>query len=85
MFVKKSDQAYQTLLDAFTEAAKEYKGQVLFVTVDIDVEDNSRIMDFFGMKEGDVCGTFEVVSVIGLICLPREMSFLSLSRTCDRG
>jgi protein disulfide-isomerase A1 len=54
LFAKKSDNAYKSHVAAFTEAAKEYRGQVLFVTVDIDVEDNSRIMEFFGMKENDV-------------------------------
>jgi len=36
--------------------AKDYKGQVLFVTVDADEEDHKRILEFFGMKEDEVPG-----------------------------
>jgi protein disulfide-isomerase A1 len=36
--------------------ATDYKGQVLFVTVDADEEDHKRILEFFGMKEDEVPG-----------------------------
>jgi len=36
--------------------AADYKGKVLFVTVDADEEDHKRILEFFGMKEDEVPG-----------------------------
>merc|ERR1711902_309458 len=36
--------------------AADYKGKVLFVTVDADEEDHKRILEFFGMSEDEVPG-----------------------------
>ena len=47
---QKSDEA-KPLIDAFRSVATDFKGRVLFVTIDTDVEDHERIMEFFGLKK----------------------------------
>jgi len=50
---KKSAEAEETL-EAFRKVANEFKHKVLFVTIDTDVEDHERIMEFFGLKKTEV-------------------------------
>jgi len=52
-FVSKKAEDFQELLDKFTASAKVFKGKVLFIYIDIDVEDNGRILEFFGLKATD--------------------------------
>jgi len=52
-FVSKKAEDFQELLDKFTASAKAFKGKVLFIYIDTDVEDNGRILEFFGLKAAD--------------------------------
>ena len=38
----------------YNKAVKPYKGKVLFIMVDIDVEDNVNVLEYFGGKIADV-------------------------------
>ena len=46
---------------------QDYKGKMLFVTIDADEKDNKRILDYFGMKEEEIPG-------MRLIKLGKDMS-----------
>merc|ERR1711881_201184 len=47
---------------SFTESAKKFKGQALFVFVDCDKPDNGRILEFFGLKEED-CPSIRMIEM----------------------
>lgn len=66
LFVKKSELT-DTLTEAYKSVATEFKGKVLFINIDIEDEDNMRILEFFGLKE-------EECPSIRLIRLDDEMS-----------
>ncbi|XP_070581396.1 protein disulfide-isomerase-like [Ptychodera flava] len=67
LFVDKSGDNFKTINGEFNEAAKPFKGQVLFVLIDTSVEDNSRILDFFGIKK-------EQTPAVRLIYLDGDMT-----------
>merc|ERR1712127_744965 len=62
LFAAKSAADYDTIIADFTEAAKEFKGKLLFVLVDCDVEDNKRVMEFFGITDEN-CPSMRVINM----------------------
>lgn len=51
IFVSKKAEDFKEKHDAFGDAAKDFKGKVLFIFINSDVEENERIMEFFGIKK----------------------------------
>jgi len=53
LFLSKKADSSKAQLEDYKIVAKQFKGQALFVYLDTDVEDNGRILEFFGLKEKD--------------------------------
>merc|ERR1712064_271852 len=56
LFVSQTSDAFPAQKEMAAKVATDYKGKVLFVTVDADEEDHKRILEFFGMSEDEVPG-----------------------------
>lgn len=62
LFVSKKADDFQTKFDLFKGAAGDFKGKVLFIYINIDEDDNMRILEFFGLK-ADECPTVRYISL----------------------
>ncbi|XP_023810370.1 protein disulfide-isomerase [Oryzias latipes] len=67
MFLPKAASDFQEKMEQFKKAAAGFKGQILFIFIDSDVDDNQRILEFFGLKK-------EECPAIRLITLEDEMT-----------
>jgi protein disulfide-isomerase A1 len=67
LFASKKAGQYEDLLKEFREAAKSYRGRVIFVVIDTDVDENERVMEFFGLKKEDA-------PTVRLISLGQDMT-----------
>lgn len=54
LFAGKSSEGYKGYVEAASKVAKDYKGQILFVTINSDDDEHVRILEFFGMSTEDV-------------------------------
>ncbi|XP_048869846.1 protein disulfide-isomerase [Brienomyrus brachyistius] len=67
MFVPKAATDFQGKMDEFKKAAQNFKGKILFIYIDSDLDDNQRILEFFGLKK-------EECPAVRLITLEDEMT-----------
>ncbi|XP_029290365.1 protein disulfide-isomerase [Cottoperca gobio] len=67
MFLPKTAKDFQDKMEQFKKAADGFKGRILFIFIDSDVDDNQRILEFFGLKK-------EECPAIRLITLEDEMT-----------
>uniref|UniRef100_A0A672YRF3 protein disulfide-isomerase n=1 Tax=Sphaeramia orbicularis TaxID=375764 RepID=A0A672YRF3_9TELE len=67
LFLPKAASDFQDKMDQFKKAAEGFKGRILFIFIDSDVDDNQRILEFFGLKK-------EECPAIRLITLEDEMT-----------
>lgn len=62
LFISKKAGTLDDVLKDYTAAAEGYKGEVLFIYIDIDDEDNTRILEFFGLAPED-CPTVRYINI----------------------
>ncbi len=54
LFISKRDDGFETLIDEFRKAAEQFKGkEVLFFYINIEDEDNRRVLEYFGLQVSD--------------------------------
>merc|ERR1739838_1159002 len=62
LFVSKKSDDFTKHTEAFKTAAAEFKGQMLFIYIDSDQEENKRVMEFFGLTVADT-PTYRVIKM----------------------
>uniref|UniRef100_A0AAZ3PAU2 protein disulfide-isomerase n=1 Tax=Oncorhynchus tshawytscha TaxID=74940 RepID=A0AAZ3PAU2_ONCTS len=67
MFVPKAADDFNDKMAEFKKASEGFKGKILFIFIDSEVDDNQRILEFFGLKK-------EECPAIRLITLEEEMT-----------
>jgi protein disulfide-isomerase A1 len=61
-FVDSTSDGVADLKTEFSTAAKQLKGKVMMITLDISVESHERILEFFGISKED-CPTYRIINV----------------------
>lgn len=51
LFVSKENPDFEDLIKNYREAAKAFRGKVIFATIDVDDEHHGHILEFFGIKK----------------------------------
>lgn len=62
LFISKKHEKFEDMKEQFKGAAKLQRGKALFVFINIDEEDNERILEFFGLKKEE-CPTFRLIQL----------------------
>jgi protein disulfide-isomerase A1 len=51
---KKSDKDHDKKIETIKPIAKKFRGDIICVFVDADVEENEQVLEFFGLSKDDV-------------------------------
>lgn len=62
VFLSKEAGHFEKYVDIVKEPAKKFRGQVMFVIINVDESDHSRILEFFSIKKEDV-PTMRIISI----------------------
>lgn len=62
LFISKKAEIFDATLADYKIVAADFKGKVLFIYIDIDDDDNQRILEFFGLKLEE-CPTVRYISL----------------------
>ncbi|CAI2348001.1 unnamed protein product [Caenorhabditis sp. 36 PRJEB53466] len=62
LIIRKSDSTFDATIKTFTEIAKEYRTKIVFVLLDVDLEENLRILEFLGV-DAKITPTNRIVSL----------------------
>jgi len=61
LFMSSKTEKFEEVLQTVKSVAKDFRGDIKFVSIDTDVEDNLRIMEFLGLAKKDI-PTFRLTS-----------------------
>jgi len=67
LFASKTSQEFEKIMGQFRGSAAQFRGKVIFVLIDTDVDENERVMEFFGLKKEDA-------PTVRLISLGQDMT-----------
>lgn len=62
LFEKFSADTWSQHLQDFKEAAKQFRGHLIFISMDVDKPQNGRVMEFFGITAADT-PTYRIINV----------------------
>jgi len=54
MFISKKDDSFKAKNDEFAKSAAQFRNEFIFIMVNTDEEENSRVTEFFGLKKDNV-------------------------------
>merc|ERR1712183_586187 len=54
LFVPAKHEKHEEIIEEARKVAKDFKGEILFVTIDTDVKDNSMVTEFFGIEDTEI-------------------------------
>lgn len=62
LFASKTADYFQDTKTIMSAVSPKFKGRVLFIVINIDDDDSSRILEFFGVKKDD-CPTVRYINL----------------------